>query len=57
MDFKNNLYFLLQVFLVILAIPIVVFTMIISLILTTINAFFQNINEDEIKSENSISPK
>jgi hypothetical protein len=57
MDSKNNLYFLLQVFLVILAIPVVVFTMIISLILTTINAFFQNLNEDEIKSEDSISPK
>jgi uncharacterized membrane protein (DUF485 family) len=57
MDFKNNLYFLIQVFLVILVIPIVVFTMVISFILTTINIFFQNIREDEIKSEDSISSK
>jgi hypothetical protein len=55
MDSKNNLYLLIQIFLVILAIPIVVFSMITSLILTSINIFFENLREDEIKNEDSTS--
>jgi hypothetical protein len=51
MDLQNKVYLVFQVFFVILFIPFIAVSMLLSLILTTINGFFhQQEDEDQNKS-------
>jgi len=51
MDLQNKVYFIIQLLFILLFIPFILLSMLISLIKTTINNFFHQENEEEIKKD------